>query len=215
MQNKYHHIAIALAGVCQSAMLVPKLANNGICNSTLYELSIKSIFNTSPQTTDDVYGGIKNIETGLQMLIQVFSSGQKDQMDVIRYLFGTLGITNKLLKNSDALDKIEQRLNRIAGLYPDLNDEIISEHIDDMSYALAGIYSDIVSPLSSKIKVMGKVEYLQNSLIQAKVRTALFGCIRSAILWYQVGGSRFQFILSRKKISYAAQQLLQTINATN
>lgn len=215
MSNKYCHIAIALAGVAQSAILVPQLANTGVCNTFLYEQSVKTIFKTSPKTTADVYDGIDNIKTGLQTLVQLLSSGQKEQIEIIRYLFGTLSITSKLLKNNEALDKIDQRLTRISGLYSDMNDEIIATHIDDLSYSLAGIYSDIVSPLSSKIKVVGKAEFLQNSLVQAKVRTSLFGCIRSAILWYQVGGSRLQLLFSRKRICNAAQELLQEINTAN
>ncbi|WP_081298396.1 high frequency lysogenization protein HflD [Gilliamella sp. wkB108] len=215
MNNKYHHIAIALAGVAQSAMLIPQLANTGSCSMSLYERSINSVFKTSPKTTADVYDGIKNVVTGLQTLIQLLSSGQKEQIDMIRYLFGTLSITSKLLKNNDALNKIDQRLTRISSLYSDLSDETIHEHVDDLSYSLAGIYSDIVSPLSTKIKVVGKVEFLQNSLIQAKVRTALFGSVRSAILWYQVGGGRLQIIFSRKRICNAARDLLQEINNAN
>ena len=212
MNNKYHHIAIALAGVTQSATLIPQLANTGVCNSTLYQISLKSIFNTSPKTTDDVYDGINNIKTGLETLISLLSSSQKQQVELIRYLFGTLSITSKLLKNNHALDKIDQRLQRISGLYSAMNDEIISEHVDDLSYSLAGIYSDIISPLSTKIKVVGKAEYLQNTLVQAKVRASLLGCVRSAILWYQVGGNRLQILFSRKRIDNAAQELLKKIN---
>lgn len=212
MNNKYHHIAIALAGVTQSATLIPQLANTGVCNSTLYQISLKSIFNTSPKTTDDVYDGINNIKTGLETLISLLSSSQKQQVELIRYLFGTLSITGKLLKNNQALDKIDQRLQRISGLYSEMNDEIIGDHVDDLSYSLAGIYSDIISPLSTKIKVVGKAEYLQNTLVQAKVRASLLGCVRSAILWYQVGGNRLQILFSRKRIDNAAQELLKEIN---
>ncbi|MCX8582068.1 high frequency lysogenization protein HflD [Gilliamella sp. B3482] len=212
MNNKYHHIAIALAGATQSATLIPQLANTGVCNTTIYQVSIKSIFNTSPKTTDDVYDGINNIKTGLETLITLLSSNQKQHVELIRYLFGTLSITSKLLKNNEALDKIDQRLQRISGIYPEMNNETIDNHIDDLSYSLAGIYSDIISPLATKIKVVGKAEYLQNSLVQAKVRSSLLSCVRSAILWYQVGGSRFQFLLSRKRIVNAAQELLKEIN---
>ncbi|OCG77890.1 high frequency lysogenization protein HflD [Gilliamella sp. Occ4-3] len=215
MNNKYHHIAIALAGAAQSAILVPQLANTGVCNATLYEQAIKSLFKTSPKTTDDVYDGIKNIKTGLQTIIQLLLSGQKEQVQIIRYLFGTIGITSKLLKNDDALDKIDQRLKRISGLYLDINDETVSTNVEDLSYSLAGIYSDIISPISTRIKVVGKIEFLQNTLVQAKVRTALLGCVRSAILWYQVGGNRFQFLFCRKRICKAAQELLDQINCAN
>lgn len=215
MTNKYYHTTIALAGVIQSSVLVPQLANTGVCSSTLYEQTIHSLFITSPQTTEEVYGGIQNIKTGLQTLVFLFSSGQKEQLDVVRYLLRTLSITSRLIKNNDALNNIDQRLTRISGLYPIMNEETISSHVDDLSYSLAGIYSDIISPLTTKIKVMGKIEYLQNSLVQAKVRTSLLGCIRSAILWYQVGGSRLQLFFQRKRLIKTAQALLQEIEKAN
>lgn len=212
-ENRYDHIAIALAGACQSALLVPKLANTGSCNITLYQQAIKTLFITSPQTTIDVYGNLSNIQIGLKTLLHLLSSKEKEDIQILRYLFGILGVTYKLLKNHEALTKIDQRLTRISGLYAnDMNDDVIASHLDDLSYSLAGIYSDIVSPLSSKIKVLGKIEYLQNSLVQAKVRTALLGCVRSAILWYQVGGSRLHFFFARKKVFRAAQNLLQNTN---
>jgi high frequency lysogenization protein len=215
VSNKYYHIAIALAGVVQSTMLIPQLANTGICNPTIYEQSIKSVFKTSPQTTADVYDGIKNIKTGLLALKQLLSSNQKDQVELIRYLFGTLSITNKLLRNNDVLNKIDQRLKQISALYPVVNDETININIDELSYLLANIYSDIVSPLTNKIKVIGKAQFLQNSLVQAKIRTSLFGSVRSSILWYQVGGSRLQLLFGRKGIYNATNELLDEINQVN
>lgn len=212
MSNKYHHIAIALAGVCQNAMLVPKLANTGQCNTLQYDIAITSIFNQSPKTTEDVFGGVDNIRSGLQFLTQLFAANQQEKIEVMRYIFGSIGITNKLLKNKESLDKIANRLARIQSLYDSTTHSSLENYRDEISYSLAGIYSDILSPLTTKIRVGGKIEYLQNTLVQAKVRTALFGSVRSAILWHQVGGNRLQFIFARKNIINAANEILQHMN---
>ncbi|RKS87230.1 high frequency lysogenization protein [Orbus hercynius] len=210
MNNKYHHIAIALGGVCQSAMLVPTLANTGQCDTTLYDVSLSSIFNTNPTSAQDVFGGPQNIKVGLEILIQLFNHNQKHNAEVIRYVFGALGVTHKLLKNHDALAKISQRLTRIESVYQsENNDTLFANHRDEISYSLAGIYCDIISPLTSKIRVVGKIEYLQNTLVQAKVRSALFGSVRAATLWHQVGGSRWQFLFARKNIVNAANDILR------
>ncbi|WP_392551685.1 high frequency lysogenization protein HflD [Orbus wheelerorum] len=208
MDNKYNHIAIALGGVCQSAILVPSLANTGQCDLPLYDISLKSIFNISPQSTEDVFDGTENIKNGLQFLTQLLNNSQ-EKVEVMRYILGTLGVTSKLIKNESALAKISNRLERIQSLYGIINNETLSNHRDEISYSLAGIYSDIISPLTSKIRVTGKVEYLQNTLIQARVRSALFASVRSAILWYQVGGNRLQLLFSRKSIINAADNILQ------
>jgi len=209
MDNKYYHIAIALGGFCQSAILVPNLANNGQCDLSLYDISLKSIFNTSPQSTEDVFGGTDNINSGLQFLTQLLNNNSQEKVEVMRYILGTLGVTSKLIKDEEALAKISNRLDRIQSLYSVIDSEILNNHRDEISYSLAGIYSDIISPLTSKIKVTGKIEYLQNTLIQAKVRSALFASVRAAILWYQVGGNRLQLLFSRKKIINAVDDILQ------
>lgn len=208
--SKYHDIAIALAGVCQNALLVPQLANTGTCTSNSYISGIKSIVNTSPSSTADVFDGLAHLQVGLNTLIKILTSNQKEHVDIMRYVFGSLGIANKLRSNDAALEDISKRIVRLSSLYPDTSSEKIAEHLEELSYAFAGIYSDIISPLTTKIKVTGKIEYLQNTLVQAKVRTALFACIRSAMLWYQVGGTRWQFLFSRKKIAQAAHDLLTT-----
>ncbi|XKM12470.1 high frequency lysogenization protein HflD [Orbaceae bacterium ac157xtp] len=210
MNNKYHHIAIALAGICQNISIVPKIANDGYCNNHLYDIAIKSIFNTSPSSTEDVYGGIENLKIGLTLLIELFSaSNTKMNTDVIRYTFGALGLANRLSKKPEALEKIAQRLTRIQSLYDEVNSQTLETNRDEISYSLGGIYTDIISPIATKIRVTGRVEYLQNTLAQAQVRTALFAGVRSAILWKQVGGNRLQLIFSRAKIIKAAKELLQ------
>lgn len=207
--SKYHDIVISLAGVCQSATLVTQLADSATCNHEQYKIAVKSLFNTSPSSVDDVFGGIANIEPGLRILIKVLNGNEnKTQMDLMRYIFGSLGIANKLRKNDQALTELSQRLSRIAHLHAPVSEEIIAEHIDELSYSLAGIYADIISPITTKIKVTGKIECLQNTLVQAKIRTALFACVRAGTLWFQMGGSRWQFIFSRKKMLQAANELL-------
>jgi high frequency lysogenization protein len=210
--SKYHDIVIALAGACQSASLVPELSHTGTTEQKNYITAIKSIFNTNPVSTTDVFGNINNIKYGLQVLVQILNAQkQNDIIDTTRYLFATLNIANNLRKNEAALNELSQRLSRLSTLYRFTNDDDLAQSIDAISYSLAGIYTDIISPLATKVKVMGKIEYLQNTLIQAKVRTTLFACVRANILWFQMGGTRWQFILSRKKLLQTAQELLTNI----
>ncbi|MDI7163446.1 DUF489 family protein, partial [Escherichia coli] len=62
------------------------------------------------------------------------------------------------------------------------------------------VYSDAVSPVGPKIQVNGSIELLKNPIIQAKVRGLLLTGLRSAVLWRQVGGRRFDFLLHQKTI---------------
>jgi high frequency lysogenization protein len=57
--------------------------------------------------------------------------------------------------------------------------------------------------------VNGEHGHLSNPLIAARVRAALFAGIRSAFLWHQLGGSRWQLLFSRKKIANEAAGILE------
>jgi high frequency lysogenization protein len=59
-----------------------------------------------------------------------------------------------------------------------------------------------------RIHVAGKREYISQAAILDKIRALLLAGIRSAVLWQQVGGSRWQLLLDRKKIVHTAQQIL-------
>lgn len=204
MSNSMEDIAIALAGICQNAHLVTELSQKGECSIPAYNIAIKSIFNRNAHSTLDVYGSVFDVKQGLDLLIQILSPNQKKHMDTMRYCFDSMVIANKLNKNKEVLNKIGERLTRIQTFYSDLTDDIIAENSSEISYSLAGIYSDLISPVSKKIRVTGHINILQNTLVQAKIRTCLFAAIRSSILWQQVGGSRAQLFFNRKKVLSAA-----------
>lgn len=206
--KSYSDIAIALAGICQSTALIPMLAQQGRCNKDRYHISIKSLFILSPRSTLDVYGNITNIRSGLVTLNTLLHSGKDNcQLDVIRYILGSLAVADKLRHNKEAQQKLLARLARIeiTHNWQDLNHS--PEQEDALSYTLAGAYSDIISPLTTKIRVKGRPECLQNNLTQARVRTALFAAVRAAILWHQVGGNRWQFLFNRRRLLQATQLL--------
>lgn len=209
--SKYFNIVIALAGTCQNASMVTELANKGTVNHPIYETAVKSLLNTDPVSAIDVFGDLNNVRTGLVFLAQILSLDRnRKQMEMMRYVLGSLNIANKLRKNNQVLSELSVRLARIKNIHPALNDTILITYIDALSYSFAGTYVDTISPLTMKIKVTGKRECLQNTLTQAKVRTALFACVRAGTLWYQMGGSRSQFIFSRKQLLKATHDLLNS-----
>ena len=57
--------------------------------------------------------------------------------------------------------------------------------------------------------------FLIGALIAAKVRATLLAGIRSAVLWRQSGGNRWQLIFGRRKIIEQAGRLLKGLDAEN
>ena len=76
---------------------------------------------------------------------------------------------------------------------------------------LAELYTQTISTLTPRIMVNGEHGHLSNPAIAAKVRAALFAGIRSAFLWHQLGGSRWQLLFSRKKIAGEAATILESL----
>ena len=80
-----------------------------------------------------------------------------------------------------------------------------------MLSVMANIYIDVVSPLGRKIHIIGAPDYLQQQYVQDKVRACLLAGIRAAVLWRQVGGTKWQLLFFRGKILNAAHEIYSHI----
>ena len=80
---------------------------------------------------------------------------------------------------------------------------------DNVIASLADIYTGTISTFSFRIQVNGDYQYLQQARIGNQIRVLLFAGIRSAILWRQLGGSRLQIIIKRKKIIESTDWLIK------
>jgi high frequency lysogenization protein len=84
-----------------------------------------------------------------------------------------------------------------------------SETHPNVLSSLADIYVTTIGKLPYRLKVSGQAKYLHHPEIIYKVRALLLAGIRSAILWQQVGGTRWQLLLSRNKIVAMAKKILE------
>jgi high frequency lysogenization protein len=60
-----------------------------------------------------------------------------------------------------------------------------------------------------RIQVSGSPQILQRDENAEKVRALLLAGIRSAVLWRQSGGRRWQLIFNRRKVIHHARDLLR------
>lgn len=196
MQHTTKEQAAALAGLFQAASLVDKLAKTGQVTEEELRPSINSIFVTSPQTVEEVYGSYLDLTTGRKVLKAVLNRDNDIiQSDVIRYALSLIHLEKKLGKNRAMLNTLSQRLAR-AG------DQV--EHFgllhDNVMSSLGSTYLDTISTFRTRIQVTGDSRYLQSSINANKIRAILLAGIRSAMLWRQCGGSRWQLFMGRKKL---------------
>jgi high frequency lysogenization protein len=197
--------AVALAGVFQAAQLVDQIATTGNCNSFTTENSLNTLIVESPENTLSVYGGhLDNVRPGLTALKEFMTPGSQGiSPNTLRYAISLLHIESRLRRDSDILNIISERLES-------LNKQLDHFDIthDNIIRSIADIYKDSISTLKFRIQVNGNPTYLQNPINAEKIRAILLAGVRSAILWRQVGGRRWQLIFSRKKYLATSERLL-------
>ncbi len=195
---------LALAGVFQAASLVRDVANRGMADRHDVEMTLRTLFVTDPQDTDEVYGRVEYLRTGLQTLIEQLegNSGKRD-LEVARYVIGLLHLQRKLKKNRAMLQRVAEGIERARRQ---------SEHyaIDHPNVIanLADTYTETISTLQPRIMVSGEHQHLSNTDNANLIRALLLAGIRSAVLWDQLGGSRWQILFQRKRFVEEARRIL-------
>lgn len=210
MAKNYYEITLALAGICQAAHLVQQLAHQGQCQPEALNVSLRSVIDLNPGSTLAVFGNDEaNLRLGLETLMAVLNSSSRQGMgaELTRYTLSLMVLERKLSGNKNALDTLAQRISQLDRqlAHYELGSETITS-------AMAAIYVDVVSPLGPRIQVTGSPAVLQNPLLQSRVRATLLAGIRAAVLWQQVGGGRFQLMLSRQRLLREAKTILSRLS---
>ena len=211
MAKNYQDIAIAFAATCQAATLVQQFAHNGFSKDREDMATLmKSLLATQPDSTRSIYGDdLTHLKTGIETALAQLGGGNgKLDTEIGRYWVSLLSLSQKLNKSPEAKAQLVQRLQQIERELSLYEGDIMA---DQMVTNLAAIYSDIISPLGTKIHVLGMQDYLVRPDIQQKIRATLLAGIRAGILWQQVGGTRWQFLFSRKKLLNQMKSLYQML----
>jgi high frequency lysogenization protein len=196
---------LALAGVFQSAALVHQIATTGMVDQHDLGACIRSTLQTDPQNTDEVYGDLENLRTGLHTLImQLGDTPQQRDIHIARYVISLLHLQRKLRRRQDMLNTIAEGLERAKQQC-----ELFGETHNNVVANLAGIYSDTVSHIPPKIMVSGDSSYLANTGNADKIRAILMTGIRSAVLWAQLGGNRWNILFKRRRFVEEAKRILE------
>lgn len=207
--SKLRNQSLALAGLFQAAHLVEQLAKTGQANENDFRTCIESLFQTNPNAIEDIYGGCKsNVKLGFREVRFLTDGKQRtgSSPDVMRYALGILHLEKKLRKNRAMMAKmsggIEQAKRQL--------DHFHSSH-ENLIANLSGLYQETLSTFRFRIHVTGNAQHLRNPATANKIRALLLCAVRSAILWRQMGGRRWQFLFQRNKINKATLQALKEI----
>lgn len=203
--SSYTNKTKALAGIFQAVNLVNDLATTGQMDKHDYETCIRSIFETDPDNVDEVYGQIEYLRTGLHTLIEQLGNDKNVRnLNIARYVIALLHLQRKLNKNKHMMQKLSDGIERAKRQ---------SEHFhithENVIANLADVYSQTISQIPPKIMVAGESDYLGNPTTANQIRALLLAGMRSAVLWSQSGGSRFQILFYRKRLLQTANDILQ------
>jgi high frequency lysogenization protein len=195
---------LALAGVFQATELVRQAAHHGTWSGYAASSCLHSLFQMDADSTADIYGGVAKMRLGVETTLAVLQ-GDNRYADSLRYTVGLLQIEKKFRRSGKLQQEVGTRLQDISAEGADLEQH---EREDLQAHELSGLYSDTISKLSPRIVVNGRPQYLQNDRTVDWVRTLLMAGLRSATLWNQLGGGRFELMFGRKKIMREAESLL-------
>ena len=199
---------LALAGIFQACQLVIDLAQTGKCDDAAYLASLEYLFVFSPDNTLDVYGGhLTNIQIGLEQLVEISGKNNPNNFnDLAKYVLSIIALYRQARKNSEMMQVMRSRLEHLQYKKAHFTDDF-----SNITHSLSGLYQDTLSKLRFRIQVTGNMQHLTNSAVSDRIRTLLFAAFRSAMLWHQLGGTKWQLVLGRGEIQAVSTQMLEEI----
>ena len=211
MAGSFHDQVLALAGIFQSACLVQQLAREGHTDNAALRTSIQSILALDAPDVETIYGSARGVHLGLELLHTKLTGKTKSaDMEMARYVVALVQLENSLRRRPTMLDDIRQGIDTARAQMKFFESDAPADGVHPLLMEkLAQLYSQTISTLTPRIMVSGEHGHLSNPAIAAKVRAALLAGIRSAVLWHQLGGRRWQLLFSRGKIARTAAELLE------
>lgn len=204
--NSTRNQVIALAAISQAVYEVKKIATTGSADTDALEASIGSILKINSDNVEDVYGGLSGIKTGLTQLQKQLTGMEVADPEQARYAASLIYLEKQLSKNKHMLTAIREGVEAAEQQAEHFN----ATHENVLS-RLGDLYHSTISTIKPRIMVNGDQVYLTNPTNINKIRSLLLAGIRATLLWRQCGGTRWKFLLHRKKLQNQVKLLLDEL----
>jgi len=195
----YEKRALALAGLVQAVHLVVSAAKTGMISQDSLDKSLKSIFVQNPGSIAEVYGGTSDITLGINLLKDILNNFNSEaHADLVRYSLAVITLERAFVSQPDKLRALGAEIERIDQLRMQSAGAVEAVGVDEeIVTQLADAYEQIVGQVQPRIKISGNRSHLQNTSNVKRIRALLLSALRSAVLFHQVGGRRWQLLLKR------------------
>jgi high frequency lysogenization protein len=150
-----------------------------------------------------VYGGAAALRPGLRALVAQIDGGTERDAMLMKLIVSVLRVERSYSGNRSASEKVRQGLEQVVRQrehWGPTHPTVLSR--------LGELYASTISGLRPRIMVQGNPVYLAQPPVVAEIRAILLCALRSAVLWRQLGGSRWDFYLRRPQLLGAARRWL-------
>ncbi|WP_407060859.1 DUF489 family protein [Agrilutibacter terrestris] len=193
---------LALAGLVQALAQVRRIADTGQAHADVLVTALDSVFRIDATDAADVYGGERAVRTGLMLLRDYFNGAMPDEQ-LPRLALAVIQLERRFVRDEDMVERVltgiralDEAAQRLGASHP------------DVLTALGLLYADTLSHLRPRVLVQGNPHYLGQAAVVAEVRAVLLSAVRSAVLWRQLGGSLWDFLLRKRAMGHVVDELL-------
>ena len=197
MSNSFDDRALALAGLLQALVQVRRIAETGQAESAQVAPVLGSVFRIDAATTEAVYDGAGNLRGGLRTLRDYLANSNKDEA-LGKLALAVLQLERRFVREDEVIRKVQTGLQGLSGPA-----ERLGVAHPDVVAGLGSLYADTVSTLKPRVMVQGNPHYLGQAGVVAEIRALLLSALRSSVLWRQMGGSLWDFVLRRRDLAAA------------
>lgn len=195
---------LALAGLFQALRSVKLMATTGQFETAPLATCIESLFRFDADSTEAVFGDASRLQQGLNTLIAQLEGGAGRDTAITRMAVTVLQLERRFMANADAGTAMQQGLHALAALHVQLG----PTHPTVLA-RLGELYARVLSPIGPRVLVQGNPTWLGQPQLVGEVRAGLLAAVRCAVLWRQLGGSYWDFLLSRRAQVSAARDWLK------
>ncbi|MFP5374637.1 MAG: high frequency lysogenization protein HflD [Gammaproteobacteria bacterium] len=188
---------LALAGLAQALGQVRRIAETGQAETAVVGTALDSVFRIDADSPEAVYGDAAALEPGLR-LMRDYLGGRVGDPILPRLALSVLQLERRFVA-----DEAMGRRVRDGILAVEADAQHLGSSHPDVLAALGRLYADTVSRLRPRVMVQGNPHYLGQATVVAEIRAVLLAALRSAVLWRQLGGSFWDFLLRRAAMSAA------------
>ncbi len=196
---------LALAGVVQALQQVRQIAETGQSETSAVRTAIDSVLRIDAESPEAVYGGIRNLTQGLQLLHDYFGNQLRDQL---------------LPRLTLAVLQLERRFTARHLSLPPFQPELPKRRIgsNKLATALTQKYSPHSAPYTPTLIQSSTPQNhrtRQSTLrsgqagVVAEIRAMLLAALRSAVLWRQLNGNLLDFLLTKRAMAAATERALR------